>query len=252
MAEKSLEDWRPVDESTSPMEEVVLFRKHLMLGRASRFQCKFDESLTHLQESRNIASKRKDLIFDEELGDLACDLADTLRELDDPTSAEQHIRAEIMRRGQNVEDTAGCMLRLSLAEVLFAQNHFDKAEQVCLEVQSHPSLLKLARLRLYITLAKLRHVNSDDEGANSYWAQAMAAVRKFRHETCATEVIVISVCDILGRQRVSTDPIFHSSMKTMTQLHQITKPGGYQCWIPGLRHWREHLRPQDGPLRNHL
>ncbi|KAK7416063.1 hypothetical protein QQZ08_012145 [Neonectria magnoliae] len=66
------------------MEEVVLFRKHMMLGRVLRFQGEFNESLTHLERSRKIAGQRKDLTFDEDLRDLICDLADTLRELDDP------------------------------------------------------------------------------------------------------------------------------------------------------------------------
>ena len=127
----------------------------MILGRALRFHGEFKESLTHLQGSREIAERRKDLIFDEDLRNLTCDLADTLRELDDPVSAEQHIRAEITRRDWNCGPSSG-RLGLSLAESLFAQRRFIEVQQFCLDIQSRPGLLKFEQLRLHITLAKLR------------------------------------------------------------------------------------------------
>ncbi|KAI5455788.1 hypothetical protein BGZ63DRAFT_429654 [Mariannaea sp. PMI_226] len=54
--------------------------------------------LWDIREARIIAQRRQDLIFDKDLHDLTCDLADTLRELDDPASTEHHPRAEITRR----------------------------------------------------------------------------------------------------------------------------------------------------------
>jgi hypothetical protein len=133
-AKKLLEDWSPLDPNPSSMENVVLFRKNMMLGRVLRFQGAFKESLTHLKKARTTAERRKDLIFDEDLLDLTCDLADTLRELDDPTSAEHHLRAEITRRDQNCISSGKSLLELSLAEALFAQERFREAEKLCLDV----------------------------------------------------------------------------------------------------------------------
>ena len=72
-----------------------------MLGRVLWFQGAFAESLVHLERARKTVEQRKDLIFDEDLRDLICDLADTLRELDDPATAEHHLRAEIERRDKH-------------------------------------------------------------------------------------------------------------------------------------------------------
>lgn len=176
-AKKHLNDWNPLSHP-SPMEEVVLFRKDMILGRALRFQGEFKEALAYLEKAQKKTGQYTGLIFDEDLRDLTCDLADTLRELDDPVSAEGHLRAEIERRGLS-PSPGGCLLELSLAEALFAQKRFQDAEQVCLGVQSRSRLLKMERLRLHITIAKIRHVNSDHEGALSCWNEAMVAVGKF-------------------------------------------------------------------------
>lgn len=167
-AKRLLEDWSPLDQSCSAMEEVVLFRRDMILGRILRFQGEFACSLTHLERAQRTAERRRDVIFDEDLRDLTCDIADTLREVDDPTSAERHLRAEIERRDRHCASfSGGSLLELSLAEALFAQGRFKEAEGLCLDVKSRPSLLKFETLRLHITLAKIRHVNSDNEDALS-------------------------------------------------------------------------------------
>lgn len=105
-------------EVAARVEEVVLFRKDMILGRILRFQGEFTESLTHLERARKATEQRKGLIFDEDLRDLTCDLADTLRELDQPVSAEHYLRAEISRRKHNcISSPGGSLLELSLAEV---------------------------------------------------------------------------------------------------------------------------------------
>jgi hypothetical protein len=131
----------------------VLFRKHMILGRMLRFRGRFKES--HLN-------------FDEDLHSLICDLADTLRELNDTVSAERHLRMEIARRKDRPCSSGRSLLELSLAEALFAQGCSKEAEDLCLRIQSRPNLLKFEKLRLCIILAKLRHIASDDEGAFSH------------------------------------------------------------------------------------
>lgn len=235
-----LEDWSPLDQNASSLEGVVAFRKEMMLGRILRFQGAFKESLTHLRRARTTAEQRKDLFFDEDLRDLTCDLADTLRELDDPASAEHHLRAEITRRDQNCISSGKSLLELSLAEALFAQERFREAERLCLDIQSRPGLLKFEKLRLHITMAKIRHVESDNEGALSCWSGAMKEIAKF-HLTNGrtTRTIVISICDTLSG--LGQTWLVPESLKQVAYLDEIAKPGSVQYWIAGLRHWLEYL-----------
>ncbi|KAI5455731.1 hypothetical protein BGZ63DRAFT_368306 [Mariannaea sp. PMI_226] len=254
-AKRLLEDWSSLGQDPSSLERVVIFRKDMILGRILRFQGVFKESLTHLQRARTTAEQPKDLIFDEDFRDLTCDLADTLRELDDPASAEHHLRAEIARRDQYGASSPGrSLLELSLAETLFAQRRFKEAEELCLKVQSRLGLLKFEQLRLHITLAKIRHVNSDDEGASPHWAKAMVAISKFPNESGATRIIVKSVCDILSRQTVSVpdNGLLDQSLETLNSLDKLEKPWGVRCWIAGMRHWAEYLQSGDRSLRTRL
>lgn len=52
----------------------------------------------HFETAQITIGQYKDLIFDEDLRNLICDYADTLRELDDITSAERLLRAQIRPR----------------------------------------------------------------------------------------------------------------------------------------------------------
>jgi hypothetical protein len=144
-------------------------------------------------------------------------------------------------------------LELSLAEVLFAQRRFEEAEQLCLDVQSRPDLLKFERLRLYVTLAKLHHVVCDYDGASRSWADALVAVRKFPNENCATRIIISSVCDILSRQGGPSpnSQLLDQSRQHLYILDEREKPGGFRCWIAGMRHWAEYLLSEDS-IRSRL
>jgi len=253
-AEELLKGWIPLSQIPSAMEEVVLFRRNMILGRILRYQGKFDESLAHLEESRNIAARRKDLNFDEDLHDLTCDLADTLRELNNPVLAEHHLRTEIARRDQNSAHSSNrSALELSLAESLFAQERFRDAEKLCSDIHSRPRLLKFEKLRLYITLAKLRQVDSDDDRALVYWNEALMAVAKFpENNGYVTRVIVLSNCDIICRQGHTW--LIHASDKQLAGLARVAKlakPGGALYWIAGLRHWLKYLQCNDS-LRSRM
>ncbi|KAI9146641.1 Calcium-dependent protein kinase 1 [Paramyrothecium foliicola] len=122
-----------LDQSLSPLENVVAFRKHTILGRVLRFQGAFGESLAHVKKARTMIGQCKDLIFDEELCDLTCDHADTLRELDDPRSSEAQIRTGIGRLSQHIVFPRRSLLDLCLAEALFAQRRFEEADELCLQ-----------------------------------------------------------------------------------------------------------------------
>lgn len=240
------------DPRPSPMKTMILFRREMLLGRVFRFQGEFSQSLVHLERARQKVEEQQDLIFDEDLRDLTCDLADTLRELDQPAIGERHLRTEIARQDQEHASTRkSSLLELSLAEMLFGQGRFNEAEELCLDVQSRPTLLRFEKLRLHITLAKIYHINSDYERASAQWAQAMVAVSKFPNESGATRIIVMSVCDILARQKApgQDNPLLDQSLTTLDSLGKLAKPDGVRCWIAGLRHWVESLQSRDASIR---
>lgn len=252
MAEKSLEHWHSRDKIISPMEEVVLFRKHMLLGRLLRYGGRFKESLAHLQMSQNLVDQHRYINFAEDLRDLTCDLADTLRELEDPVSGEHQLCAEIARRDLDGTILPGrSLLELSLSEALFAQGRFGEAEKLCLDIQSRPGLLKFEKLRLYITLAKVRHVNSDDDGAFGHWANALVAISRYPVETGgATRIIVRSICDILARQ--GRQELLDQYLQQLASLDELVRPGGVWNWIAGLRHWMKFLESKDKSFRSRM
>jgi tetratricopeptide (TPR) repeat protein len=239
-ARKALEQWRTVNGSCS-MEQVVQFRIGMLLGRFLRYQGEFAESLAHLKRSRDKAEERGSLSFDEDLRDLTCDLADTLRELDDPIAAEHHLRAEITRRDRSSACSSQVPLQLCLAEALFAQGHFEEAEQLGLEIKSRPNLLRFEKLRTHIVLAKIYHVKADNEDALSHWSAALKEVAKFRLTNGrTTRTIVLSISDIL--RRLGDGVWVEVSLKEAACLDQLAQPGGTRYWIAGMRHWLAYLQ----------
>lgn len=247
-AKEAIHLWEPTSKSPTAMEHVVLFRKHTILGKILRYQGDFKESLTHLEMSKCIADQHKDITFLEDGSDLTCSLADSFLELDDPISAEDCLRTEIARQDP---DSVG-MLKLALAESLFAQNRYSGAEGLCLEVQSQPRLLKMGKLRLSIIRARLSHIRAEYDEAFRYWTDAMTAVRRFTLSNGhTTRIILISLCDLLHRQR-RLDLEFKSRNQLRT-LEQLARPAGALYWIAGLRHWLNYLE-SDGMYhrRSHI
>lgn len=239
-ARQALEQWRTFNDPCL-MERVVQFRIGMLLGRFLRYQGEFVESLAHLKRSRDQSEERGTLSFDEDLRDLTCDLADTFRELDDPKSAEHHLRAEITARNRNFACSSQTPLQLCLAEALFAQGHYEEAEQVGLEIKSRPNLLRFEKLRTNIVLAKIYHVKGNNEGALSHWSAAMTEIAKFRLTNGrTTRTIVLSISDIL--RRLGNGVWEEASLREVAYLDQLAQPGGTRYWIAGMRHWLAYLQ----------
>lgn len=243
MANKVLDAWRPLYEIPSRIEEVVLFRKLLILGKISRYQGNFQDSLAYLERSKNTADQRRDLFFDEDRCDLICNLADTLLELDNPVKAEHCLRTEIARQGSD-RSFAVRLLKLALSESLFAREKYSQAEALSLEVQSCPSLSKMEKLRLSITRAKLCHVKSDLEGAFRHWTEAILVVGRFTMTSGhTTRTILLSICDILRQQ--GCHELELQSRGQFDALGKMAGPAGAMYWIAGLRHWLSYLQSKD-------
>lgn len=243
-AQQLLEEWHPLNKEPSLMEQVVRFRRDVILGRILRTRGRFSEAYTHLKSSYDLAEQLRDLTFDEDRRDLISELADSLRELDKPHTAEMYLRRELARRGEDGQDppaSGKSLLEASLAEILFAQGRTEEAERVCTEAESRANnLMKLGKLRICVVLAKIHQTRSDHEAALRYWDEAMRQVGRFPGTTGRTTRTILLSRRASMRSLGMTD--------TQDQLIQHTAssdalgtPGGMLYWIAGLRHWQDHL-----------
>ncbi|KAH7131475.1 hypothetical protein B0J13DRAFT_529470 [Dactylonectria estremocensis] len=124
--------------------------------------------------------KSTSVFFNEDLGHLVSHHADTIRELNDPWSAENMLRQEIALQDQPGVSSSRSHLQVSLAEALFTQERFEEAELLCLYVESRPNLLKLDKLRLHIATGNIHHIHAEYEKALPHWSGAMAEMSKFQ------------------------------------------------------------------------
>ncbi|KKZ68681.1 hypothetical protein EMCG_05716 [[Emmonsia] crescens] len=70
MATSLLDAWQPLRQSPSAIKEAVLFHKHVLLSKISRFQGKFKESLEYLMIFKNMADCYNRVLFNEDQEDL--------------------------------------------------------------------------------------------------------------------------------------------------------------------------------------
>ncbi|KAM0420985.1 hypothetical protein ACHAPT_011228 [Fusarium lateritium] len=238
-AEEVLETWRPLNESPSPMERTIVFRKAILLGRSLRHRGKFQESTTQLKSARRLAQQPSKTVFDEDLRDLTCELADSLRELEDLALAEDVLRAEIKRReGTYIPVTGKGLLDLCSAEVLFAQGRHAEAESLCHGALKDFPRLKFEKIRAYIVLAKIHHLAANIEKTCSYWTMALEVINRFPSESsCTTQVILKSLYDIADQ-----DELREGYQKQLSLLYMPEDDDYMQFWISGMRHWAEYLQ----------
>ncbi|KAJ5783426.1 uncharacterized protein N7518_009103 [Penicillium psychrosexuale] len=228
--------WQPTSWAHSAMEQAVLFRQQLTMGKILRYRGDFVGSLSYLERSQNITNTARDLIYLEDTSELACSLADTYLELDDPAKAESCLQAAINRQAPK----QGALI-IALAECLFAQKRLGGVEEtLCRVFQCQLKLMKMDKLRLAIVQAKLSHVRSQFEEAFRYWTEAMSNLRGFNLASGrTTRIILLSQCDVLNRQG-----LFDLERRTRDQLDALEEcadAGGALYWIPGLRHWLNYL-----------
>lgn len=243
-AEQLLEEWRPLGKTASLMEQVVLFRKGVLLGRVLRTQGRFTEAHTHLKRSYDLAQQLRELTFDDDRRDLISEMTDTLRELDKPHDAEVYLRREFARRGEDMQDqpaSGKSLLEASLAEVLFAQGRIEEAERICNHAESRAdNLMKLGKLRICVVLAKIHHTRSEHEKALRYWDEAMRQVAKFPGTTGrTTRTILLSRREnmrALGLTDNRGQVLQHTASSDA-----LGTPGGMRYWIAGMRHWQDYL-----------
>ena len=236
----ALDSWQPAHGTAA--EKAVKIRMAILRGRIPRFQGRFNESLACLE--RHIDQPSEGLIFDEDLPDLICEVADTLRELDEPLRAQQLLQDELTRGSHEHRASTKSLLKLCLAESLYAQGRFLQSHEVCSDVERQSGLTKMSKLRLFITIAKLRHIKCDWDAAFHYWTQALLVLNSFPPTSgLATRTIHLSTCDILRRQgRDELELAARANVATLTSLCENSEA---KHWIPGLRQWLAFLGAQN-------
>ena len=232
----SLAEWQPVSQPHSAMEQVVLFRQYLLMGKILRYQGHFKASLQYLQGAQNITNTAKDLIFVEDASDLACNLADTYLELDDPAVAESCLRAAMKHQ---VPKQAALMI--ALAECLFAQERFVEVDEILRHIsQCQLKLMKMDKLRQSIVQAKLSHIRTQFEEAFRYWTEAMSNLRRFTLASGrTTRIILLSQCHVLHCQGLYD--IENRTRDQLDALERCAGMSGASYWVSGLRHWLHFL-----------
>jgi hypothetical protein len=232
----TLATWRPGSTPLSAMEQVVLFRQQLIMGKILRYQGHFTASLQSLQISQGIAKTSQDTIFREDASDLVCNLADTFLELDDPPEAESRLRDAIERR----LPSQGALI-IALAECIFAQRRFVEVDNTLQPVfESDIKLTKVDELRLTILQAKLSHVQSQFPEAFRYWTQALGILRRlYVSSGRTTRIILLSQCHVLHHQGLFE--VENRTRSHLDALDECAERNGAICWISGLRHWQHYL-----------
>ena len=238
---KALDSWQPLHGTAA--EEAVGFRMAILRARILRCQGHFSESLARLE--RHVDNPPSEgLIFDEDLPDLICEITDTLRELDEPLRAEKLLQNELARGSREHRASTKGLLKLCLAESLYAQGRFPQSHEVCSDVERQPGLTKMGRLRLFITLAKLHHVRCDWDAAFDHWTQALQVLNSFPPTGgLATRAIYLSTCDILRRQ--GRDELELAARANVSTLERSCENPEAKHWIAGLRHWLAFLGAQN-------
>ncbi|WAO95931.1 Hypothetical protein NCS54_01358000 [Fusarium falciforme] len=237
-AEEVLETWSPLSETPSPMEKAVDFKKRVVRGRSLRQRGETHEAIILLDAGRRLSQQPSEIVLDEDLRDLICELADALRELVLFTWAENILRWEIKRReGAYIPVMGKGLLELSLAEVLFARGQYYNAKVLCLSALKEFPRLKYEKIRAYIILAKVYHVISNFDKARSYWTMALEAINRFPSESSRTSRIILrSLCDAAGN-----DELREQYQKQLARLGAQEEAGDMKFWIGGMPGWEKYL-----------
>ncbi|KAI8654310.1 hypothetical protein LRP88_00194 [Fusarium phalaenopsidis] len=245
-AEEVLEAWSPLSETPSPMEKAVNFRKAIILGRSLRQRGDFPQSIIQLEAGRRLSQQPSDIVLDEDLRDLICELADSLREYTLYTWAENVLRSEIERReGAYIPVMGKGLLELSLAEVLFARGQYYNAKMLCLSALKESPRLKYEKIRAYIILAKIYHVISNFDKARLYWTMALETVNRFPSESSRiSRLILRSLYDVAGKEELR-----EQYQKQLSRLSVQEEADEMKFWISGMRDWEKYLQLRESRAR---
>uniref|UniRef100_A0A1Y1LRL0 MalT-like TPR region domain-containing protein n=1 Tax=Photinus pyralis TaxID=7054 RepID=A0A1Y1LRL0_PHOPY len=237
LALSTMNKWSPMQDPVSTLENIIIFRINILRGKILRYQGKFEDAVQSLRLSQDLIKAHKEIYFDEDIGDLISELADTLQELGDFAHSEALLRTQL---SQDNTPATKVILQLSLTECLFAQQNVAGAEVYYADLKKCDTMTKMARLRLCIIAAKLCHVQSNLTDAFAWWTEALQAINKFPPTSGnATCIIYLSLCDVLKRQ--GQKDLEQSSLIELAKLQSLSSHAEAKYWIAGLRRWHEYI-----------
>ncbi|KAI8712832.1 hypothetical protein NCS52_01382600 [Fusarium sp. LHS14.1] len=245
-AEEVLETWSPLNETPFPMEQAVNYRKTIIRGRSLRQRGELRDSIMQLNAGRRLKDEPGDIVLGEDLRDLICELADGLRDYNFTGAAENVVRWEMeRRRGSYIPAIGKNLLELSLAEVAFSRGQYYNSEMLCLGALKEFPRLKYEKMRAYIILAKVYHINSNFDQAHSYWMMALETIARFT-TGCSrvTRMILRSLCHSAGN-----DERREQYQKQLERLGPEDEADGVKFWISGMPEWNKYLQAREAEAK---
>lgn len=227
----------------STMERVVLVNAQAQLAKVLRYQGRFDEALTCL-ENIHEATMRESL-FEDVRVDIANEMGAVLTEKGRPEQAQTILRMEIEKqklKGRS-NTAASKLLHLSLAETLLRQGQIEAAND-CYKRLSN--LAPFANLWYHVGLARVAHARLDWPIALARWTDALKVLAE--HFPRGDSHSGHTSLGILQSMHVALNKSGHKELgnRTMKQILDIEvtcAPDGCKHWVPGLNsYWMDSIR----------
>lgn len=246
-AKAELTEWKPLDMAPSSLENITLRARDITLGKILRFQGLFREALTQLD-----AILQGCLLDDYFEGTgwyrvLLSEVADLHCELGQPVEAEKLLLQELapMREKGTQDIATGRRLRMSLSECYLQQNMFARAEDLLLELQrafsssGEPDYnAQFNNFRIWISLARKFHKQSEWEQALSCWKHALSALERLKMDGGSNAGLVrCSIAHALFMTGSETDGVH-----ILAEARQNMESEARIYWIPIFNsQWYEYI-----------
>ncbi|KAJ5950462.1 uncharacterized protein N7479_008875 [Penicillium vulpinum] len=188
-AKDELVEWKSLGTEYSTLERIVSRARDITLGKVLRYQGLFKEAL------RLLEGVLRDSLFDEYFEGtdwyrvLLSGVADLYCEIGQPVVSENLLLQELTAMRENgIQDIAtGRRLQMSLAETYLQRKMYSEAEPLLLDI--HRVVLSSGMpdykaqvniFRIWVSLARISHEQSQWEKAISRWRDALAVLGRLK------------------------------------------------------------------------
>ncbi|RHZ43372.1 LipA and NB-ARC domain protein [Aspergillus thermomutatus] len=265
-AKAELSEWKPLDIAPSSLEKITSRARDITLGKILRLQGLFHKALAQLD------GILQGCLLDEYFEGtgwyrvLLSEVADLRCALGQPLEAEKLLIQELtpMREKGTQDIATGRRLRMSLAETYLERNMFAQAEELLLELQrafsssGEPDYnAQFYIFRVWISLARISHMQSESEQAISRWRNALSALERLGQDKSFNAgldnaVNSLNVIHVSGTKGKGSTCAF-----TRSFLHAHSMRTGFPRRIglytgPHLQCVRERIQIDDHPVPEDL
>ncbi|KAH8693287.1 hypothetical protein BGW36DRAFT_362808 [Talaromyces proteolyticus] len=250
MAFQLLQNVQPMNRNhISTLEELVLQKKAIVLGRIRRFEGNFEEARQVLE-----AVYYNSALFPEGVVavsssncDLVSHLAATLCELGNPTQAEMLLSAklDIIHTSSKRKGNPALRLRLSLAEAVLQQGEYWRAQDIYWDLTRHIGISQgqqdsMSVCRLNIGLARVQHVQGNWIAALKHWERALWVYDNNPGIKGFGTVVVYASIAFVKRQMGDV----HGATRYEAQARELFRQTGRRYWFTSLGTvWLDQVMP---------